>query len=203
MVFCRPHKVPRTLFGIGIAENVRDDRRAVGSRFKHTSHALQCDPADANERHGANFLLPFLEARQALRRKSHRLQDRRINGSKRDIIRLNGKRAGKFGVVMRGNAQPQTRAPDRGKIGAIKITLPKMDEIAARLDRQLPMIIDDELSPGARAKRPCLGDLGTKDRLRLILDAQLHQPDTTGQESRDPCSAVNDRVEGVKHARGR
>ncbi len=58
------------------------------------------------------------------------------------------------------DTEPQSGAADRGEISRIEIALAEMDEIAARFDRLLPIIIDDELRAMTLAKRLGLFDLG-------------------------------------------
>jgi hypothetical protein len=104
---------------------------------------------------------------------------------------------------MGGHAKPHTGAADRGKIRRIEIALAEMNEIAARVDRLSPIIIDDKLRAMAVAKRLGRLDFGAEFCVRLILDPQLHKPDATRQEARDPGRAIDDQIERVKHARDR
>jgi len=80
---------------------------------------------------------------------------------------------------------------------------PRWDERAARVDRLLPIIIDDELGAMAFAKRLGLLYFRADICIRLILDPQLHEPHTAGQKPGDPSRAVDDHIERVKHARDR
>jgi len=101
------------------------------------------------------------------------------------------------------DAKPHTGAADRGEISRIEIALAEMDERAARVDRLLPIIIDDELGAMAFAKRLGLLYFRADICIRLILDPQLHEPHTAGQKPGDPSRAVDDHIERVKHARDR
>src|SRR5664279_3808634 len=104
---------------------------------------------------------------------------------------------------MCGYTEPHTGPAYRGKIRGVEIGLAKMDEIAARLDCVLPIIIDDELRAVPRAERFCLFYLSAEYCTRLILDPQLHKPYAARQEPRDPSRAVNDQIERIKHAHDR
>ena len=85
--------------------------------LRHARRALQRDPADADERNVADALLPFPEAREALRREGHLLQYGRIDRAERDIVGLRRERAIKFGLVVRRDAESQPRAADRRQVG--------------------------------------------------------------------------------------
>jgi hypothetical protein len=108
--------IARPLFGIGVPRNVGDYRRAVRSGLKHIRDPRERDPADADKRYVADFLLPFRYARQTLRREGHGFQDRRVDRPERDIIRACIERAEKLGFVMRGDAEFYPRAADRTKV---------------------------------------------------------------------------------------
>ena len=136
--------IPRALLGIGVPGNVGDDRRAIRSGLKHSRDPRERDPPDRNEGYLADFLLPFRDARQALRREGHGFQDRRIDRPKRDIIRACVECTGELGFVMGRDAEFYPCAADRTKVRRVEIALAEMDEIAAGVDRLSPMIIDDE-----------------------------------------------------------
>lgn len=63
--------IPCALLRIGVPGNVGDDRRAIRSGLKHSRDPGERDPPDRNEGYLTDFLLPFREARQALRREGH------------------------------------------------------------------------------------------------------------------------------------
>src|SRR5579883_205493 len=161
---CRPHPLPRAPLRIRVPRNVGHGGGAVRSSRHNPRRTLQGYASDGDQRYLADFLFPFRDARQALRRESHLLQDRRIDGAEREVIRPCFHRAEKLGFVMCLDAKSDASAADRGQIGRVKVTLAKMDKIAASIDRLLPVIIDNELRAIAHAERLRLDDFGAEDR---------------------------------------
>ncbi len=70
---------------------------------------------------------------------------------------------------------------------------------ATEVNRLLPIIVDDQLSTRGETESSCCPDLAPDVLDRLILDAQLHEPDAACQESRGPVRAIDNGVEAVKH----
>ena len=110
-----------------------------------TPAALEVEAADRDQWDIADAPLPFADAREPLRRKSHHLQDRRIDRAKRDIIGLEAQRALEFRVVMRADADAQPARADRVHVGAVEIALPEMDAVGAGVDRDPPVVVDHKL----------------------------------------------------------
>ncbi len=63
---------------------------------------------------------------------------------------------------MRRDAETHAGAAQRRDVGRVQIALAEMDEIAARVDREAPIVIDDELRPMLRTNSPRGGDLGAQ-----------------------------------------
>src|SRR5215510_718252 len=75
-----------------------------------------------------------------------------------------------------------------------------MDEVAAFVDRHLPVVVDDELRTRGRAPRFCLLELAADLGVRLVLDAELDQPGAGRNQARHPAGIGNDGIEGIEHA---
>ena len=71
----------------------------------------------------------------------------------------------------------------RRHVRSAEIALAQMNEVATLFDGKLPVIIDDELRASATAEIPRLADLRSRLLGRAILDAQLHQARTRGQQA--------------------
>ena len=104
---------------------------------------------------------------------------------------------------MRADAELQPRRADRIQVGPVQVLLAEMDKIAAFLDGEPPVVVDDELAAMRLANRLRRADLGAQFGLGAVLDAQLHQPDAVRHQPFAPFRAVEDRVERVKHRRAR
>src|SRR5262245_59724055 len=74
-----------------------------------------------------------------------------------------------------------------------------MDEVAAFIDRDLPVVVDDELR--ARHRTGGLGFHHLPADLvdRLVLDAELDQPRANRHQACHPAGIGNDRIEGIEH----
>ena len=93
---------------------------------------------------------------------------------------------------------PQPRPPDRGDVGAVKILLPQMDEIAAELDRLAPVVVDDQRCAMFAAQLAAERDLGHQRGAGPVLDADLDQPHPKGQQPAQPVGAVEHGVKARK-----
>src|SRR3546814_10680898 len=75
---------------VGIEGDVGHDGEDVGAGGQHAGRALDRQPADGDQRHGADSPLPFANFFKALRVPLHLLQDGRINRpTDRKSTRLN------------------------------------------------------------------------------------------------------------------
>ncbi len=69
------------------------------------------------------------------RRPRHFLQQGGENRAERDVIRFRSHSRGQFPFVMAGYPQPHPGPTDRGEIGAAKVFLAEMDEVASQIQR--------------------------------------------------------------------
>ena len=98
------------------------------------------------------------DARETLRRERHRLEDRRIDRAERDVIGRERERALEFRVVVRADAEPQACLADRAHVGAVEIALAEMDPGRALVDRDAPVIVDDQ-------RRACVAQIASASRV--------------------------------------
>ena len=138
---------------------------------------------------------------ETLRRERHRLEAGQIDRPQRDIVRLEASSARSSSAsscVLTPSLMPALRtAPD---IGVIQIVLAEMDPGRALVDRDAPIVVDDQRRARLRADRQRFAGLARDRGLVLVLDAQLDEPRADADEPRDPGRAVDDRVEGVEVA---
>ena len=184
--------------GVGVAQDVGNDAGAVRPRGEGGDGAFRRQSADRDQRRLADRRLPGAEPGEPLRRKFHLFQKRRIDRPERDIVGGDGQRPVAFGFVMGRNADPDAGAAQRRNIGPVEIALAEMDEIAAFVDREPPIIVDDELRPVLRADVPSCRNLRARRRLIPILRAQLHEPDALRQQAGQPSRVVDDEIEGIE-----
>src|SRR5690606_33170563 len=138
---------------------------------------------------------PFADPLEALRRPRHRLQHRREDRTERDVIRIDCQRALELRMIVRADADPDACVPNRGNIRAFEIALPEMDEAAVLVDRNSPVVVDDQRRAAAGADLERRAHLVAHVLLRAILDPQLDQPRAARDEAPDPVGAVDDRIE--------
>ena len=62
---------------------------------------------------------------------THRLEDRRIDGTERHVVGAKRQRPVELGLVMGADAEPQAGGADRREVGGIEVLLAEMDEVAA------------------------------------------------------------------------
>src|ERR1700733_7702400 len=183
------------LFRLRRAHDIRHHRGDVGAGCQNVRQPLERHSTDRHPRQRPDAAPPYADARQSLRRPRHHFEQRRINRAERHVVGSEPERAFELALVVRADAEPHAGAAQCHQVRAVELPLPQGDEIAAGLERCLPVIIDDQL----RARRETAGarrnDLGTHHRGRLLLDAQLHQPYSERREPRDPGGAVDDRID--------
>jgi hypothetical protein len=74
-----------------------------------------------------------------------------------------------------------------------------MNEVAALLDRQPPVVVDHQLAAVLGADRLGRADLGSERCLvPVVLDAQLHQLDPKRHQPCQPVAAADDQVERIE-----
>ena len=73
-----------------------------------------------------------------------------------------------------------------------------MDVIAALIQREPPVIIDDQLRAKLLAELFRLMNLGGNHGLRRVFDAQLHEFDAAGQQATQPFDVIDDEVKRVE-----
>ncbi len=100
----------------------------------------------------ADTVPPGGKARQSLRRPLHSLENGRVNRSERDIVGLGSKCCLQFRLVMGAESELQAGGADCAKVGLRQVLLAEMDEVAAFRDRQLPVVVDDELAALPRSQ---------------------------------------------------
>ena len=93
------------------------------------------------------------------------------------------------------DAEPDARAAQCRDIGTLEIALPEVHEVTAGRERELPVIVDDELRARASAAAVRRADLVPHPRCGLFLDPQLHQAHAQRSEASHPGSAVDDRID--------
>ena len=135
---------------------------------------------------------------KALRREGHGLENRRIDRPERDVVRIEAQRALQLGVVVGADAEPQARLADRADVGVVEIALAEMDPRRALVDRDAPIIVDDQDRARFRANRQRLARLARDPGLVLVLDPQLDETRAGAGQPCDPSGAVDDRVEGIE-----
>ena len=99
---------------------------------------------------------------------------------------------------MGAEAKLHTRFADRLHIGLSQVFLAQMDEIAMLLDREAPVIVDDELTTVAFTYRLRSTNVLSQRRFVLVLDAQLHQLHAKRHKAFDPVRGIDDQVEWIE-----
>src|SRR5690606_7057975 len=107
---------------------------------------------------------------------------------------LDGERAIELGTITGADAEPDLRVANRSDIRVVEIALPEMDEIAAFVDRDAPMIVDDERRAVTSANLDRRPDLGADVLVGAVFDSDLDQPRAARNQALDPERAVDDRV---------
>ena len=100
---------------------------------------------------------------------------------------------------MGADAEHEAGRADGAQVRPVQVLLAEMDETAAFLDGEPPVVVDDQLAIVRLADRLRRADLGAQLGLGPVLGAQLHQPDAERHQPFQPFRAVEDRVERVKH----
>ena len=94
--------------------------------------------------------LPFADARQSLRLPRHHFQQGRVDRTERHVVRRERQRSLELALIVRADAETYAGTAQRRHIGAIEVALPEVHEVAARLEREPPVIVHDELHAGTR-----------------------------------------------------
>ena len=187
---------------VRVERNVGDDGRAVGAGLEAVFRPLRGEAADGDQRQRADLFAPEGDLFKALRRPGHLFQDGREDRAERDVIRLGGEGLLQFGLVMGGDAQFQPARLDGGEVGAGEIFLSEVDEIASQLQREAPMVVDDQLRPMGLAEVAGLGDLC--GQVRRLLHPQLREFHAAGQQAAQPSHMIDDEIERVQlHVKAR
>ena len=184
--------------GSAIERDVGDDGDDVRARGETQLRPFDVEAADRDQRDRADAALPLSDTLQALRRKSHGLENCRIDRAERDVVGIEPERAVQFGVVVGADAEPQARLADRADVGMVQIGLAEMDPSGALVDRDAPEIVDDKDRASFRASRQRLTRLARDPSLVPVLDPQLHEPRADAGQARDPRRAVDDGVERIE-----
>ena len=90
---------------------------------------------------------------ETLRRPRHLLQPGRVDRAERHIVGIDGEALVELGMVVGADAEPDAGAAQRRHVGLGKILLAEMDVVAALVDRDLPVVVDDELAAARRRRR--------------------------------------------------
>src|SRR5438445_12043401 len=101
-------------------------------------------------------------------------------------------------MIMRAESEAHAGCPYPREVGGLQILLAEMNEVATFLDRQAPMVVDDELAVVLGAQGLCLADLRAQLGLIHGLDAKLNQLDAEQHQPFDPGSALDNQVEGIE-----
>ena len=101
--------------------------------------------ADRDQRNGADAAFPFADAPEPLRRERHRLEDGRIDRPQRDIVGFERQRALELRFIVRADAELEPGPADGGDVGVVEIALAEVDPWRAFVDRDAPVVVDDEL----------------------------------------------------------
>lgn len=193
---------PCTSLRIRIESNVGDNGRAVGAGCKNAGEAVGAQATDRHERQIPDRPFPERQPVQPLGRPGHLLENRRVDWAERDIIRLCGECRRKFRVIVTGKAELQPGTADGRQVSNCEILLAEMNEIAALIDRDLPVIIDDQLAVMASAHHFRPPDMLPQRRSTDILHPQLHQTYSDRHQKFDPVGAIDDQVKGIElHAK--
>ncbi len=75
-----------------------------------------------------------------------------------------------------------------GEVGVVEVALAEMDVVAALLDREPPVVVDDQLGAGGSAEIARAADLRAQLGLGAILDPELRQADAVRQQALQPGS---------------
>src|SRR5690606_8925480 len=132
--------------------------------------------ANRDEGEGSGAILPFCDPVDSLRCPLHRLENRRVDGTQSNVVRLRRQSGFEFGMVVGRQAQLQPGLPDRRQVRRGEVLLAEMNEIATLIDREPPMVVDDELTA---LRLTCLfraANLGSQRSLLHVLDTKLDEP---------------------------
>ncbi len=99
---------------------------------------------------------------------------------------------------MSADPDPDIGGADGGEVCALQILLAEMNEIGTKLDRLLPMIVDDENAPMPFCNEKRLLNLRRDVLEGRILDPQLNETRAAPGEPADPFRVWGDRIEGVE-----
>ena len=102
-------------------------------------------------------------------------------------------------MIVRADAELQARATNRLHVGIDEVLLAEMNPAAALVDRDLPVVVDDEIGTVTRADRLGLAHLAAQFGIRLILDAKLHELRAGRHQPCDPARIGNDGIERIDH----
>ena len=115
--------------------------------------------------------------------------------AQRDVRGARRQRDINFHIVVSGDAETQSGFADSAQIGGFQIFLPQVYPVGLMLNRQLPVIVNEQPGVIAAAK----GDGGDHVILHvavtLVFDAQLKSTHSRLQQALNPRHAVNHRVE--------
>src|SRR5260370_30674344 len=157
-----------------MAHDIGHNRRDIRTRREDSGEALERQATDGHQWDRPDTPLPLRDPLKALRRPGHDLQQRRIDRTEGHVVGLQAECARQLALVVRADTEAHAGAPQGWHIDTIQIPLPEADEIAARLHRELPVVVDDELQTGGCAALARLADLKTQRLLRLFL--HTHPP---------------------------
>src|SRR5690606_40837606 len=187
--------------GPRMANDIRDDGRAIRAGRERRACPLRRQPADRDERGAADETLRFRDPLEPSLRPRHRRRLGREDRTERDVVGLQAERPLELGAIARVDAEPDLRAADRSEIGPVEIALPEMDEIAAFVDRDAPVIDDDEHRAVTSADLDGRTDLGADVLVGAVFDSDLDQPRAAWNQTLDPERAVDDRAKARQDSR--
>src|SRR6056297_896142 len=98
-------------------------------------------------------------------------------------------------MVMGAEAQLDPGAANGGDVGGIEVLLPQMHPVAAKVDGDLPVIVDHKKRASLPTQALRLRNLLFQRLAGQVLDPELHQPHTEWQQTPEPCDVIEYRVE--------
>ena len=135
-----------TRLGISGGHKVRDDCKAVGTCGHDAGCSFRCQTADGYQRQRTDFCTPFFNAIKPLWCPRHRLELGFIDRPKSDVLGFNCERRREFLFVVGRNADPDTGPLDCRDVGLAQIVLAEMNKISAGFDRDVPIVVQDQLA---------------------------------------------------------
>ena len=183
---------PRADLRIGVQRDVGDDRNDAAPAARQSLARSTLSPPMATSGGRRRYGASIRRCRRALRGEGHRLEDRRIDRSERDIVGLEPQRAVQLRLVMRRHPKLEAGLADGPNVRAVEVALAQVDPVRALVDRDPPMVVDDQrrASPPANLQR--LPRIPRNRRLVPVLDPELDElaPTPTSRATQSALSTI-------------